>query len=190
MRNFLKKTAVIAALGSTLLLSGCEMKMPFTEKKPDFNKPYTVCAEIKCDRLKAKADVTRAAAQDWQFQFTEPKQLNGVNLAYGEEGLSASLGGLSFSADENAKYSMLPEIISQSLDALPTLAAESFVKDNDKLVADLIFDGQRVTVTLDAETGNLVSLNCPHYQLAVTFKEQKPYVAPADIPDNSSTSEQ
>lgn len=186
MLKFLKKSAAVMAVGATLLLSGCGMKMPFTEKKPDLNTPYTVSAQIKCDRLKMKADITRAAAQDWKFQFTEPKQLNGIELSYDSEGLSASLGGLSFTADENAEYAMIPEIISGTLDALSALGTEGFVNENEKLTANIAFDGKPVTVTLDAETGNLVSLNCPHYQLAVTFTEQKPYTVAAD--DNANTS--
>ncbi len=182
MFRFMKRTAlaVIAAV-SAIALSGCNGKIPFTEKKLDFNKSYTVCAEINCDRLKAKADVTRAAANDWQFVFTEPKELQGVTLCYGTSGLSASLGDLSFSADENAEYAMLPEIIAASIDTLSALPTESLVEEDGTVVADSTFDGEKVTVSVDEKTGNLLSLKCPHYQLAVTFSDQKPYVS--GLPD-------
>ncbi len=180
----MKKTALAAvAAGAVIMLSGCDGKIPFTEKRLDFNKSYTVCAEINCDRLKAKADVTRAAAQDWQFTFTEPKQLQGMTLSLGKSGLSGSLGDLSFSADENSEYAMLPEIIASSIDTLSALPTESLLKENGAVVAEPTFDGEKVTVTMDEKTGNLLSLKCPHYQLAVTFSEQKPYVP--KLPDES-----
>jgi len=178
----MKKTALAAAAaGAVIMLSGCNGKIPFTEKRLDFNKSYTVCAEINCDRLKAKADVTRAAAQDWQFVFTEPKQLKGMTLNFGKSGLSGSLGDLSFSADENSDYAMLPEIIAESIDTLAALPTESLLKEDGAVVAEPTFDGEKVTVTMDEKTGNLLSLKCPHYQLAVTFSEQKPYVS--NLPD-------
>ncbi len=182
MFKFMKKTALAAiAAGAVIALSGCNGKIPFTEKRLDFNKSYTVCAEINCDRLKAKADVTRAGAQDWQFVFTEPKQLKGMTLSYGKSGLLGSLGGLSFSADENSEYAMLPEIIAASVDTLAALPTESLLKEDGAVVAEPTFDGEKVTVTLDEKTGALLSLKCPHYQLAVTFSDQKPYVS--NLPD-------
>lgn len=182
----MKKTAFAAiAAGAVIMLSGCNGKIPFTEKKLDFNKSYTVCAEITCDRLKAKADVTRAGAQDWQFAFTEPKQLQGMTLSYGAGGVAASLGELTFAADDNSEYAMLPEIIAGTIDTLSALPTESLVKENGMVVADSTFDGEKVTVSVDEKTGNLLSLKCPHYQLAVTFSDQKPYVS--NLPAESSS---
>ncbi len=188
----MKRTALAAvAAGAVIMLSGCDGKIPFTEKRLDFNKSYTVCAEINCDRLKAKADVTRAAAQDWQFVFTEPKQLKGMTLSYGKSGLSGSLGDLSFGADENSEYAMLPEIIAASIDTLAALPTESLLKEDGAVVAEPTFDGEKVTVTMDEKTGALLSLKCPHYQLAVTFSEQKPYVpAPSDNSGTTSSGTQ
>ena len=177
MLKFVRKSAIAAiAAGTVIMLSGCEVKNPFAEKKPDFNKTYTVSADIKCGRLNAKADVTRAASEDWQFVFTEPKQLNGVTLCYGADGLSASLGGLSFSADENSEYAMLPEIIGKSIDLLAANPPESVAKEDASIIADSAFNGEKVTVTVDEKTGDLQLLKCPHYQLSVTFSGQKPYV--------------
>lgn len=182
MKKIMRKTAASAALGMAVTLAGCSMKLPFTGKKPDIETSYTVCADIQCGRLNAKADVTRAGAQDWRFEFTEPKQLCGVVMSYGKSGLVAELGGLSFMTDDNPQYAMLPEIISCSIDGLAGLASESFAGDNGNLAAELTFDGQRVTVTLDESSGNLIALSCPHYQLAVNFSEQQPYSS--GLPDD------
>lgn len=175
LKKIMRTTAAVAALGMAVTLAGCSMKLPFTGKKPDFDASYTVCAQIQCGSLNAKADVTRAGKQDWRFEFTEPKQLCGVVMSYGQSGLSAELGELSFMADDNPQYAMLPEIISSSVDELSGLGSDNFASDNGTLTAELSFDGQRVTITLDEDTGNLVSLSCPHYQLAVNFSEQQPY---------------
>lgn len=184
MTHFSKRTVFAAlAAGTAIMLSGCNVKIPFTEKKPNFDRTYTVCAEINCDRLKAKADVTRAGAQDWEFVFTEPKQLQGMKLCYGTSGLSASLGDLSFGADENSEYAMLPEIIADTIDTLSGIPAESLIKEEGTIVAESAYDGEKVTVSVDEKTGNLLSLKCPYYQLAVTFSDQKPYVS--NLPDDS-----
>lgn len=189
MFKFWKKTALAAGTAAAVIaLSGCSGKIPFTDRRLDFNKSYTVCAEIDCDRLKAKADVTRAAAQDWQFVFTEPKELKGMTLSYNSGVLSGALGELSFSADDNTQYAMLPEIIASSVDMLSAIPTESLLKEDGAVVAEPTFDGEKVTVTMDEKTGNLVSLKCPHYQLAVTFSDQKPYVpAPADTGSTTSS---
>lgn len=189
MFKFWKKTALAAGTAAAVIaLSGCSGKIPFTDRRLDFNKSYTVCAEIDCDRLKAKADVTRAAAQDWQFVFTEPKELKGMTLSYNSGVLSGALGELSFSADDNTQYAMLPEIIASSVDMLSAIPTENLIKEDGAVVAEPTFDGEKVTVTMDEKTGNLVSLKCPHYQLAVTFSDQKPYVpAPADTGSTTSS---
>ena len=177
MSNFTKKTALgAAAIIGMSMLCGCA-KLPFnplTPSAPNFDSTYTVAAEITYDDLKAKADVTRKGASEWTFAFTEPKQLNGLTMTLGADGWSAKLGELSFSADENDVYTLIPEVIGGSIDSLANCTSEDFAVSDGVLTADSEFGGKKVTVTAN-QSGSLISLKCPYHKLTVNFTHQQPY---------------
>lgn len=190
LKLFKKIAAVCTAALTAVTLCGCNGKLPFSGSKPDFNKSYSVCAEIKCDRLNAKADVIRAGANDWEFTFTEPKELSGVVVAFGANGYVAKLGDLKFNADENTTYTMLPKVIGTALEQLAATDSEQLTVKDGILTAQLALDDKTVTVTAD-DKGNLISLKSPHHQLSVNFSDQKPYTSP--LPNEgglTTTSEQ
>ena len=170
-------TAVVTALS----LSGCNGKLPFAGSKPNFNTSYSMTAEIQCDRLNATADVIRAGLNDWEFTFTEPKELNGVVVAFGTNGYTAKLGDLKFKADENAGYMLLPKVIGSALEQLAAADSSQFEEKDGILSAQLAIDDKTVTVTADSK-GNLISLKSPHHQLSVNFSGQQPYKSP--LPDD------
>ena len=163
-------------------LGGCSGKLPFGTKTVDFDKSYVVTADITCDKLEAKADVTRLSDSDWEFTFTEPKELNGITLHFGEKGYTAYLGGLSFDADGRAGYVMLPEIIADTVDSLANCTSENFVQKDGILTADLDYNGKKVTVTAHDKTGELISLKCPYHKLSVAFSGQHDYVS--ELPED------
>ena len=177
MLNCTKKLACLGAAGfAALTLSGCSGKFPFGGNSLDFDKSYVVSADITCGELEAKADVTRVSENEWSFLFTEPKELNGIMLKFGERGYSASLGGLSFEADENAGYIMVPEIISGSINSLVNRAGEDLDEKDGVVTVDTEFGGKKVTVTANSKTGELITLKCPYHKLSVAFSGQKAYV--------------
>lgn len=173
----LKKAAAALAVAGTLILSGCGGKLPFVQRMPDFNSTYTVSADITFDKLKAKAELTRVTSDEWEFRFTEPKQLNGLTIKLNSERYAASLGGLSFSAEESSVYTALPQLIADSIGLLSNSASDgtSSSSEDGVLTITAELDGKRVTVTADERTGNLISLKCPHHKLSVNFSGQKPY---------------
>lgn len=178
MHKFFKKlVGGIAAVAAAVSLCGCNVKLPFMGDPLDFNKSYTVNAEISCDRLTAKAKVTRAGANDWEFAFTEPKELNGIKIAFGVNGYNAMLGDLNFRVSGNETYTMLPKLIGGTLEQLAVTPSESFTQKDGVVTADVDVDGRTVTVNA-GEKGDLISLKSPYHKLLVTFSEQKPYVSP------------
>lgn len=174
---FKKIAAGSAAVVLAAAMCGCNGKLPFTGSKPDFNKSYSVSAEIRCDRLEAKADVIRAGNNDWEFTFTEPKELNGIVLAINTNGYNARLGEMKFKADENAEYTMLPEVIFTALDMLAMTSNDQLTEEDGVLTAQLALDDKTVTVTANSR-GDLISLKSPYHQLSVNFSGQKPYTSP------------
>lgn len=177
-----KKIAAVLALAGTLALCGCKADLPFVQKTPSFDSSYTVKAEITFDKLNAKADITRNN-NEWEFTFTEPKQLNGLSVKLGEKGYSAKLGGLEFSADNNSVYSAMPQIVAKAVEMLSSGGETAKSKDG-VLTFDKELDGKRVTITANEKTGELISIKSPHHRLSVNFSEQRAYTPPA-----ASTSE-
>lgn len=171
----LKKAAAALAAAGTLALCGCGAKLPFVQKTPDFSSTYTVTADITYDDLKAKADLTRVTLDEWEFKFTEPKQLNGLSIKLNNEKYAASLGGLSFSAADNSVYTAAPQLIAKSIGLLSNSANDKATSSDGILTFSDDLDGKRVTITANEHTGDLISLKCPHHKLSVNFSGQKPY---------------
>lgn len=173
--KFGKTAAFALSIIGTLSLCGCGATLPFTQKTPNFNSTYTVTADITYDKIKAKADLTRVTLDEWEFKFTEPKQLNGLSIKLNNEKYSASLGGLSFSADRNSFYTDAPQVITKSIGLLSNSAGDKSTASDGVLTFTDEIDGKRVTITADERTGSLISLKCPHHKLSVNFSDQKPY---------------
>ncbi len=171
----LKKIGAALAIFGTMSLCGCGAKLPFTQKTPDLNTTYTVNAEITFDKLKAKAELTRFGESDWEFKFTEPKQLKGLAVQLKPDGYSATLGGLTFSAEENSVYTAAPQLISNAVKLLAAASSDKLSSSDGVLTFSADLNGKRVTVTADERTGDLISLKCPGARLSVNFTEQKPF---------------
>lgn len=177
------KIGLIGAFCMTLLC-GCDAKLPFGSTKPNFDTEFTVNAEISCDKLSAKADVTRAGANDWSFTFTEPQQLAGITINLTESACKGNLGGLSFETEESYEYAMIPEIIADSINSLSKCTNEQIVQNDEILTYDTEFGGKKVTVTANEKNGELVALKCPYHKLSVNFSNLKPYKK--SIPEDST----
>lgn len=168
--KFVKSAAILSLVG---MLCGCGT-IPFTQKAPNFDSTYTINAEITYDKLKAKANLTRMENNEWEFKFTEPKQLNGLSVKLNQNGYSASLGGLSFSAENNSGYINAPRLIASAVGKLSD-AANSISTSDGVLTINEELDGNRFIITANERGGELISLKCPSRRLSVNFSEQKPY---------------
>lgn len=172
---------------ATVSLCGCDAKLPFGSTKPNFDTGFTVNAEINCDKLSAKADVTRINAEDWSFTFTEPQHLAGITLNLTESACTGTLGNLSFKADENSEYAMIPEIIADSINSLSKCTNEQIVQNDEILTYDTEFGGKKVTVSADSRSGALISLKCPYHKLSVNFSNLKSYKKPVSEPTSENS---
>lgn len=182
-----KFTKIFALALCGCILSGCSERLPFVQAKPDFSAGYTVKAKINCGKLKAAADVMYNAENDWEFTFTEPKALAGMKIRLDEEGLSGALGNLDFNVEGNDSYTLLPEIISNAVEALAKTPAENRTVSDGVITIETTFNEQPVTVTADT-TGKLISLKCPYYSLSVDFSDQNKIKIQDSSSDNSAES--
>lgn len=175
MRNIIKKIAAVAAVGLSLLMSGCGNKLPFVQRAPSFDTTYTVTADITYDKVTAKAELTRVNSTEWMVDFVEPKALSGISIALNDKKYSASLDGLSFSAADSAVYAAAPQIIAKAVSLLSGASNDKLTASDGVLTFSDEIDGKRVTITADERTGSLISLKLPYQKLAVSFSDQKPY---------------
>ncbi len=155
-----------------LLLCGCSGTQLLSKPKPDFDKTYEISAEIDYGKYSATADITRNGSGDWNFSFSEPEYLMGVEFKLSEDGMTASLGDISVKAEENSMYTMIPDTIASVLDALPSLTAESITDNEGILTMNTDISGDKAVVTADT-SGNLLTLKCPSQRLSVKFSGQQ-----------------
>lgn len=186
MRFDFRKIGAVAALAAVMSLCGCGTELPFTQKAPNFNTTYTVTAEITYDKVKAKAELTRVDDTEWQFDFVEPKQLSGLSISLNDKKYSASLDGLSFTAEDSAVYAAAPQIIAKTIGLLAKSTSDNLTSSDGVLTFTGELDGKRVTVTADERTGSLISLKLPNLKLAVNFSDQKPFI-PSNNDDEGAT---
>ncbi len=165
MKKFGKISAVIVL---TSLLCGCSAGLPFTKKVPDFSKDLDLTAEINCGEFETAADVVRNE-EGWAFSFSKPDTLSGIVLKLGENEVKGELGSLNFTVDDNDAYALYPEIIARSVQTLSGIPSEKMSSADGVLTVETEFEGQKVTIAADEETGRLISLKCPYYRLSVNF---------------------
>ena len=172
MKHYVKNALLCgAAFVSVLSVSGCNSALPFTKNAVDLNKTYTASADINCGNVEAKAEITRLGGGEWEFSFSEPKSLAGMTLSLNENGYTASLGGLSFSAENNEGYSTAADIIASTADGLAENNDGGSSQDG-VITFSTEYNGKTVTMNVSEETGDIISLKCPYYKLAVYFSDQ------------------
>lgn len=168
----MKRANTLIITIATLFLTSCASTAPLSTTKPDFDTAYTVNADITYGKLEAKAEVKRQDDECWEFRFTEPKALSGVIVQLNDDGVTARLGGLSFTAEDGLPFDLVPDIIATSVDSLNDLQAESIQQQETIMTLGTTFGGQPVTITADSTTGHLLTLKSPYHKLFVEFSGQ------------------
>ena len=173
---------LLPILISPLLLCGCNINDMFTDKRPNFDKAYSVTAEISCGKFSSSCEVVRNGADDWTFSFTEPDLLMGMKLALNDSSITAELGDLNTSVEISEMYSIIPEVIAQSIDKLQALPDDSISEDeNGTLTLKTDFSGNSVIITSD-KSGKLLTLKCPKHKLSVEFSDMNYITQPPTEP--------
>lgn len=174
-------------LVAPLLLCGCDSAELIGRPAPEFDKTYSVTAEIGYGSSNAVADITRNAQGDWSVSFTEPAFLMGVELSLNDDGVTASLGDIKVTADSSDVYTLMPDIITEVLDSLPEVAAENITESEGIFTLNTAYGGDRAIVTSDS-SGGLLSLKCPAQRLSVKFSDQQD-ISPVDTTETEETFE-
>lgn len=113
---------ILAAL--VILMTGCSViKESVMSSAPDLNKPFT-CGfafsreyEQSAKPLEAQGVITRYGTGIWELDMEKPDTLSGLHLTYNDEGVTASLGGLSFgTAKEDIKSTAVFDMVFKAID--------------------------------------------------------------------------
>ena len=172
---------LLPLLISPLLLCGCSIDEVFGTKPPDFDTAYSATAEISYGDLSATCDITRNSTDDWSFSFSQPDYLMGMELLLTNDGVTAKLGELSVTADENSVYQLIPDIVAESLDSLARVTQDNIIENEDgTLTVNTEIDGNKVIITAD-KNGKLIALKCPYHKLSVKFADQMDITPPSEI---------
>mgnify|MGYP007065375486 FL=1 len=175
MHHHVKRALLCGAAAASLMFAGgCNAALPFTGNSVDLDRTYTADAEITCGKTNAAAEITRCGGGEWKIAFTEPKSLAGIKLSLDENGYTAELGELTFTAENNAEYTTAAEIIASAIDDIAENGTGGTVEDG-VLSFNSDFGGKNIVVSVSEETGELVSLKCPSYRLAVYFSGQEDF---------------
>lgn len=170
--NRLKIVTAGAVFLASVALTGCQGSNPFTQQKsPEIPANWSAGAEITFGTNKAQAEVTRSEPGCWEFLFTDPPELSGVEMRLQNGTLTASLGELSVEAG-GGDFTILPELIAEGIDGLGNA---EFTERDGVLTAKTTVDGCSCTVTADKSTGNILSFKCPGNKLAAYFSDVTPY---------------
>ncbi len=154
-----------------LLLCGCNAEKVFGMSKPDYDTSYNVKADISFGEFETSADITRRENDNWEFTFTEPEYLSGIKLNLNDEGMTASLGALSFNVGEIDFCKLVPDIIADSIDSLKDISVDTITENEGVLTLTTESDDKNVIVITD-KSGSLISLKCPFYKVSVDFSNQ------------------
>ena len=165
------KTAKYILLAAPLLLCGCNTAELIGRPAPNFDKSYSVTAEIGYGSRSAIADITRNAEGDWSIAFTEPSFLMGVELSLSDGNVTASLGDISVTADSSDVYTLMPDIITCVLDSLPDVSSADITESEGVFTLNTSYGGDKAVVTSDS-SGSLLTLKCPAQKLSVKFSGQ------------------
>ena len=170
--NRLKIITAGAVLLVSAALTGCQGSNPFTrQKSPEIPESWSAGAEITFGTNKAQAEVTRSEPGCWEFLFTEPPELSGVEMKLRNGTLTASLGELSAEAG-GGDFTILPGLIAEGIDGLDN---SELTERDGVLTAKTTAEGFSCTVTADKSTGNILSFKCPGNKLAAYFSDVTPY---------------
>ena len=170
--NRLKIITAGAVFLASVALTGCQGSNPFTQQNsPEIPESWSAGAEITFGTNKAQAEVTRSEPGCWEFLFTEPPELSGVEMKLQNGMLTASLGELSVEAG-GGDFTILPELIAEGIDGLGNV---EFTERDGVLTATTTADGCSCTVSADKSTGNILSFKCPGNKLAAYFSDVTPY---------------
>lgn len=178
--NKIKAVTAGAVLFASVVLTGCEGSIPFTQQKsPELPESWSAGAEITFGTNKAQVEVTRVEPGCWEFLFTEPPELSGVEMKLQNGTLTASLGELTVEAG-GGDFTILPELIAEGID---DLGNAEFTERDGVLTAKMTVGGCSCTVTADKATGNILSFKCPGNKLAAYFSDSAPFTDEAGLVD-------
>lgn len=177
---FKSKLISACAAIAAAMLCGCSGEVPFVRQSmPEISESWTADAEIVFGANKVAAEVSRIEPGCWEFLFTEPSELSGVEMTLENGVLTASLGELSVQAGEGA-FTIMPELIAEVID---NLDSADFTENDGILSAKINAGACSCIVTADKATGNILSFKCPSNKLAAYFSDILPYTEEVGLID-------
>lgn len=168
MKRIISAFMLAAAI---ILLSGCDGGLLPGSTPPDLSKPFELTAKIEQDDFDATAEVTRTAADNWEFVFTEPKNISGLTVKIEDGIYKASLDDLTLETeDNNSVYSTIPSLIAEAVDAASEADGITVSDKNGTTVVTGNAGKYAYSIDYSRAENEITKLNIPSQKLSVTFE--------------------
>lgn len=149
-------------------MTACNFGKPKETAAPDLNRLFTCSSEIRYGDFEMSAELKRLGDGMWEVEFSAPKTLAGVKLAYNGDAISASYKGLSFSIPKDA--APVKAVFTMVFRAIDASAAEPELPFSEE-DGILVFEGEneqgKFFISTDKETGDFIGFSMPDYELEI-----------------------
>lgn len=145
-----------------LAFSACGGNSGILVKTPDLNVPFEANVKLQAGELEVSGDLKRYGTGIWAMRAESPETLAGLEIAYGDDGVKASLGGLSLDIPiENLNGGAVFAQLFKAVDSAAAAAELSCTDTADGKVFSGTFAGGEYSVTFDPETLAPVRIDIP-----------------------------
>ncbi len=163
---------IFAAMGVAAVLcfaGGCTMEQGSGQVPNRMNGGFTTQVTMQTADREVQGMLTRYGMQAWRVVFTEPPALDGVQLDFVDNEVTASYKGLSFSVPQSAQAvkTMLQELM-EIVDGMAAEAELTGTQEAEQIVQEGEIEEGTYTLLFDKE-GVPVRFELPCYGLTLTF---------------------
>lgn len=163
--------AAAASLTALLAFSACGGKSGILTKSPDLNIPFETDIKIQAGELEMNGSMKRYGTGIWAMRAESPETLAGLEIAYGDDGVKATLGGLTLDIPmEDINGEAVFARLFKAVDSAAA-AGELYCSDTaDGKVFSGTFAGGDYSITFDPNTLAPVKIEIPASQISGEFE--------------------
>ncbi len=173
----MKKTILSCALSVVMLFMLCCCSGKSTEKAESgagVPQSFSATADITYGDLSVTAEIARSAADNITLTINSPEQLNGMQFSFDGTDTRVSYYGISFTIPKNtATAKALASAVFSAINSAAEQSGASVSQNDGQIVIEGKIDEGKYSVTLDSDTGAIVSLSMPDLNLECSFSDFK-----------------
>ena len=153
--------ASILLVMSVLMCTGCK-DGGLLVKAPDMNVPFESDVKVQAQELEFEGTIKRYGTGMWSMNVTAPETLEGLNISYSDEGVTAELDGLTLEiAMEDINGGAVFAQIFKAVDSAAAAGTLQCTETEDGKVFTGEFAGGEYKLTFEPQTLVPVGIEIP-----------------------------